>query len=496
MRRTGFLRRSINIVCLLSLSSGLCLSQLAAPPATLAMDQYEANLVAKSQAYFRQGLEAEKSDLNAALELFRKATNTYRKFKEAHYKQALTAAKLGFNEEAMNEFRTAMNLDNNYIQCRNDYALFMQHNKNDVEEAVNQWKQIIRLDPKYPYPYYFIGLVMHTKGDLDSAIEYFESYVRLKPDSPDGQLELGLCIFERASTDDIMTATKALERAAQLAPQNPMVHYHLGIIYSTKGNLDDGEAEFRTALQCDRRLAAAHWELAKLRYHRGDLNFCMAELAEAQKINPTYTNEKKYPMLRVVDLKLYKAKCLEHKGKLAEAIDAYLDVAQARGSDALYAQHIEDLKKQIKLIQKERKKKPLSYDPEEIDALVSKGQDNFEDGRLEEAKASFERALELNPNSLEATMGLCSVQEAQGDLNAAAASNQKAITIDPQFDGAFYNYGYLLEKMNLPTDAGMMYKRFHDVSGKYPYDPQHVIKLQQDLIRQQKIEENKRTRGY
>lgn len=489
MSRTSVLRGSIAILSAISICIGI-------PQFSSAFDPGEANRHAKAVAIFREGLEAEKSDLNAALELFRKATTTDRKFKEAHYKCGLTAAKLGMNEEAMNEFRTAMNLDNNYIQCRNDYALFLQHNKDDTEGAVDQWKQIIRLDPKYPYPYYFIGMVLHKKGDLDGAIDNFETYVRLKPESADGQLELGLCIFERAQTDDIMTAVKALEHAAQLAPKNPMVHYHLGTIYATKGNLDDGESEWRTALQCDSRLAAAHWELARLRYNRGDLNFCMAELAEAQKINPTYTNEKKYPMLRVVDLKTYRAKCLEHKGKLAEAIDAYVELAQAKGSDALYTAHIEELKKKIKLIQKERKKKPLTYDPEEIDALVDKGQASFEDGRLEEAKASLERALELNPNSLEATMALCAVQEAQGDLNAAAASNQKAITIDPTFDGAFYNYGYLLEKMNLPADAGMMYKRFHDVSGKYPYDPAHVIKLQQDLIRQQKIEENKRTRGY
>jgi hypothetical protein len=42
----------------------------------------------------------------------------------------------------------------------------------------------------------------------------------------------------------------------------------------------------------------------------------------------------------------------------------------------------------------------------------------------------------------------------------------------------------------------MMYSKFHQVAGKYPYDPQHVIKLQQDLIRQQKIEENRKNRGY
>jgi tetratricopeptide (TPR) repeat protein len=247
---------------------------------------------------------------------------------------------------------------------------------------------------------------------------------------------------------------------------------------------------------CDARLAAAHWELARLRYLRGDLDRCQSEIAEALKVNPTYTQSKKFPVIKVAPMKTLNAQCLEFKGKLADAIDAYLDLARVRGSDALYAAHIEELKKKIKLIEKARKKTPLAYDPEEVDALVSKGMEQYEDGDLTGAKASFERAIELNPASVEGLMNLCAVQESQGDLNAAQATNQKAITVCPQFDGAYYNFGYLLEKMNLPADAGMMYDKFHKISGKYPYDPQHVIKLQQDMIRQQKIEENRRTRGY
>lgn len=489
MRKTAITRLSVFLT--------ICLNCLPVFAPAFAMDEYERNLQQKATSFFQQGLAAERAgDLQAAQDLFRKSIGFYPRLKEVHYKLGLTSAKLGNNDEAMEQFRQAMNLDNNYVQCRNDYALFMKHNKNDVNEAMNQWKQCTQVDPKYPYPYYFMGQVLHDKGDLEGAIYNFETVTRLAPNLADAHRELGLCIFERAQSDDIMTAAKALEMSAKLAPDNPMVHHHLGFIYATKGDLDGAEAEFRTALNCEQRLAIAHWELGRLRYLRGDINHCMRELKEAQKVNPTFTTEKKYPQLRVVDLKQLNAKCLEAKGKLPEAIDAYIELGRIKGSDLLFAKHIEDLKKKIKLIQKERKKKPLTYDPEEIDALVSKGEEQYEDGALDRAKASFEHALELNPNSLEATMGLCSTQEAMGDLNAASASNQKAILINPEFAGAYYNYGYLLEKMNLPAEAGLMYAKFQKVEGKYPYDPQHVIKLQQDLIRQQKIEENQRTRGY
>lgn len=492
MKRSG-------LVAFATLSVALSFSPVIAQPPG---DPYAEGLKAKAAQMFAKGVQAEQAgDLNAAIEWYRKANGTYRSDKRIHYKEGLAAAKLGNNEEAMREFLQALGIDNNFVECRNDYALFLKYNKDNVKEAMNQWQQCIRINPKYPYPYYFMAQIYHERGDLDSAINNFETFTRLKPDNSDGWKELGLCIFERCQGDDLTTAQKALELSARYAPQNPLVHYHLGIIYATQGDpktggLDAAEAEFRKALMCDQRLASAHWELARLRYLRGDMDRCQSEIAEALKINPTYTQDKKYPVLKVAPMKALNAQCIEYKGKLAQAIDAYLDLAKLRGSDALYAQHIEDLKKKIKLIEKQRKKNPLTYDPEEIDALVSKGMEQYEDGDLTGAKASFERAIELNPNSVEGLMNLCAVQEAQGDLNAAQASNQKAVTVCPQFDGAYYNFGYLLEKMGLPAEAGQMYDRFHKISGKYPYDPQHVIKLQQDMIRQQKIEENRRTRGY
>jgi hypothetical protein len=73
---------------------------------------------------------------------------------------------------------------------------------------------------------------------------------------------------------------------------------------------------------------------------------------------------------------------------------------------------------------------------------------------------------------------------------------QAAIAVKPKYDGLYYNQAYLLEKMGLPADAGLMYQRFHEVSGRYPYDPKHIVSLQQDDARQRARDEMVRTRGF
>ncbi|MBX9686780.1 MAG: hypothetical protein K2X27_08765, partial [Candidatus Obscuribacterales bacterium] len=141
---------------------------LAISAKSVKADEWENNLKAKATQQFQTGLRAEQAgDLNQALEWYRKAMSNYPSFKEVHYKAGLAAARLGMNDEAMLEFRQALNLDNNYVQARNDYALFLQHNKNDEEGAMQQWKQCKQINPKYPFPYYFTGLVLHRRGDLD-----------------------------------------------------------------------------------------------------------------------------------------------------------------------------------------------------------------------------------------------------------------------------------------------------------------------------------------
>jgi tetratricopeptide (TPR) repeat protein len=437
----------------------------------------------------------EVGDLHNAVEYYKRSVSAYPKNKEVHHALAMLYFKTGAVQPAMSEFKTALNIDYNYVVCRNNYGIFLKK-IGKTTEAMNEFKSCIQIDRKYPYAYYNLGLILKEKGDLDGAIENFEECTRLKPDYAEGQKELGLAVFERAKGGDLTEATEKLQLAAKLAPENPVIHYHLGIIYCTKGNLDAGETEFRKALMCDERMAAAHYELAKVRYFRGDVDRCINELKMTQSINPTYTDSKEYPSVDPVKIKTLEANAYEYFGDLIKTYETYEQLVAIRKSDALYAKHLVELKKQIKKEMNQKRKKPLPYDPEAVDKLIEEGIDQYEDGDLESAKSSFERALALNPLSFRATQNLSSVQEAQGNLDAAVATNQKAITLNPKYDGAVYNLAYLLEKMKLYADAASTYDQFHTLAGKYPYDPKHVTEMQQDILRQQKKEEYLRKRGF
>jgi tetratricopeptide (TPR) repeat protein len=62
-------------------------------------------------------------------------------------------------------------------------------------------------------------------------------------------------------------------------------------------------------------------------------------------------------------------------------------------------------------------------------------------GRLDDARASYERAVALEPTEGRARIGLSAVQLAQGDVAGALATCDAAIALDPGLERAFYNRG-------------------------------------------------------
>jgi tetratricopeptide (TPR) repeat protein len=452
----------------------------------------------KAYVVYQKAMEAFKAgDNNTCLALCKAALNFDHANKHIVHLMALAYSQAGDNYNAMLQFRAALTLDYNFLPCRNNYGLFLKKT-GKAEEAKKMFEECIRIDPKYPDAYYNLGTILREKADLDRAIECFETATRLNPRYFDAQRDLGLTIFERAEQGgggEMKDSMAALQKAAQLAPNNPLIWYHLGYVDCSEGKLDDAETMFRNSLMRDPKLAVGHWELGRLRYLRGDPDRCMSEIQVAKKISPVFTDDHKYPKVDLLQMNLMLASCFEVKGMMEEAVDTYKEAAGMQRQNGETLRHIADIEKQLHAKVHHKGKAP-PFDLQEVQALLSKGISQTEDGDIDGAKHTFLRALELNPNSFEATQYLGGLLEAAGDLNGAIAKYQAAMALKPSFEGAYYNMAYVLEKANLPSDAGAMYQKFHELAGRYPYDPKHIVSLQQEDVRERARQEQIKKRGY
>jgi tetratricopeptide (TPR) repeat protein len=394
---------------------------------------------------------------------------------------ALAYSEIGDNYNAAIQFTAALSLDYNFIECHNNYGIFL-NKKGAPEEAKKQFKECMRLAPTYPNAYYNLGTVLQQQGDLDGAVANYNMAIRLNPRYVDAHRDLGLALFqkfERGDAGEISESVDKLLTASKLAPDNPMIHYHLGYVYCCNGNLDEGEAEYRKALMCDSSLAAGHYELARLRYLRGDPNRALFEVKAAQKLNPMLNETRKYPPLERVKVKELEARCEELTENYFDSIDTWKEVASLTANNSETKKHINEL---VRLARGGHRSKD-TVDPEEVKAAIAQGIASVEQGNLDEAKAAFSKAEVLAPNNFIPYQNLGFVYESQNNLAEAVPMYQKALDLKPKYDGLYYNMAYILELLDRRAEAGTWYKRFHEMAGKYPYDPKHIVSLQQEDAR-------------
>ncbi len=452
-----------------------------------AQENSEDNAADRQQAFrlYQRALQAFQSeDCHTCVELCNEAITYDHGDKQLYHLQALAYADSGDTVHALEAFHRALDLDYNFIQARNNLGIF-QLKLGKIDEAKMTFQECIKIKPKYPDAHYHLAVILQKKGDLDAAIEEFETATRLKPDYFEAQRDLGLAIYERASSglSDIADSEEKLKIAERLAPENPMIHYHLGNIFCADGKLDEAEAQFRMALSHDSRLAAAHYELGRLRYFRGDPDRCLVEMNLAAKVSPTYTDGKGYPQIDISQLKSMMAKCYEFKNNIKPAISFWQDVASMTKDNKNILKHINKLERERTEINRRREKGNCQDGAAQ--SILIKGITESDAGELDAAKATFESMLNDYPACFEGWQNHGASEEASGNLQAAMSDYKKALDLAANYDGLYFNMAYLLEKMGLAAEAGAMYERFHEIAGKYPYDSKHIVFLEQEYARQQ-----------
>ncbi len=100
------------------------------------------------------------------------------------------------------------------------------------QQAIPEFRQAIKLDPKYPRAHGFLGyayLEHFQEEGYPQAKEEFEKEIKLHPDEYQVQELLGIA---NVNLRDFPAAEAALLRAARLHPQEPSIYLYLGETYA------------------------------------------------------------------------------------------------------------------------------------------------------------------------------------------------------------------------------------------------------------------------
>lgn len=244
----------------------------------------------------------------------------------------------------------------------------------------------------------------------------------------------------RRTQEGYETAADLLSKAVELDPNFAAAQYSLGVVHHALGNRWKAAAQFRASTQLDPTYPEPFKAL-------GDL-FLAAPRRLFDQAVEAYQ--------RALELRPFYADA--HVG-LGDAKAAKGDVD---GAVAAYRQ-------------------ALLYNPVNAKVYLSLGKIYYaEKGLYYEAVAAFKKAIELDPEFLEARMGLGEVYEEKGLYRDAIAEYQKVLEVDSTHTGALYNLALVYETVD-PREAISQWERYIAVASQIPSEKDWVDVARQHL---------------
>jgi Flp pilus assembly protein TadD len=153
----------------------------------------------------------------------------------------------------------------------------------DVETALEQLRQAIRLAPDYPDAYYNLGAALLTRGAIDEAIRAYKRALELDPRYAEAHNNLGVVL---ESGGDRAGAVLHYRHAIEIQPHLAGAHYNLGNALLADGALEEAVAHYRETLASDPSHIEARAKLGRALTQLGERTAAVAEYRQVLVLNP------------------------------------------------------------------------------------------------------------------------------------------------------------------------------------------------------------------
>ncbi|MCP4608685.1 MAG: tetratricopeptide repeat protein [Planctomycetes bacterium] len=118
----------------------------------------------------------------------------------------------------------------------------------DLDQAVAQYKEAIRIKPTCIEAHYFLGWAYQKQGRIDESIEHYSKTLQLQPTNIQAYNNLIEILFSRGKVDESIDVCR---KALLFVPGSAILHCNLGIILDKQGNRAEAIKELNTAIKLD-----------------------------------------------------------------------------------------------------------------------------------------------------------------------------------------------------------------------------------------------------
>jgi protein O-mannosyl-transferase len=197
---------------------------------------------------------------------------------------ALTRRQIGYWRDSEALARHALELTGENWQAHYNLGHALD-DKGQIDEAIRQYREAIRLKPNYPDAHNNLGIALDNKGQTGEAIQQFREAIRLKPDHLDAHYNLGNTLPKAGQMDE---AIRQYREVIRLKPDYAAVYNNLGAALAKEGQIDEAIRHFEEFVRLRPRYADAHYNLAVALGRKGQADEAIRQFQEAIRLNPEY----------------------------------------------------------------------------------------------------------------------------------------------------------------------------------------------------------------
>ncbi len=151
----------------------------------------------------------------------------------------------------------------------------------DHEDAIQQFRNAVKSDPKVPGVHFGLGYLLWTQSQYEEAADQFRLEVENQPNDAES---IAYWADSNVRLNRVDIARPLVERALKLNPHQELPWLDRGILNAQAGNNDDAFHDFQTAEKIAPSDVQVHWRLARLYQSQGKRAEAQAEFAKTKNL--------------------------------------------------------------------------------------------------------------------------------------------------------------------------------------------------------------------
>lgn len=351
--------------------------------------------------------------------------------------------KKGMYEEAIAQFKEALKLDPRFDLARENLQyLFTETGMDDPD--VSRWKKEAEGSPDNTEVMLRLGISYQNMGKFQEALGVLGEVVAKKPDHFLARLHLGSVLKAQGLYQ------QALEHYLYVSDdvaKSTVFHTDLGEIYYNLGRTEEAISELRTAIKLDADYWRSHFLLSFAYGDVGHLQDALEESRIASRLNPSFQNTEANLALS------------EYDGENPDAVGGGMgkDVPSLESTSFTLGTAYRERGYMKEALREFHKALKEMHDKDRV--YLEIGKVHLAERGRDQALDNFLRALEINPENVEGFRLLGSVYHLREEFFEAAACYLQSFRLNSVAPDTMNNLGVLLYQIGLTEEAERMFKK-------------------------------------